>query len=168
MANENYNEISYQIPGVLSYFLCDKQEFVVGGLRLKVVVCGTGCGIGPIFLIGGGLLYIGLAPCAAIAIANCWHMEGPIRMPDYVSFSVLPDLGTLFIVKPAWKSNFLSTIGFAPIPWCGGSIVPVINPIGRTYSEDAGNLHEATGSGLPDVEVISDESKIAICNGIEW
>lgn len=154
----NYNEVDYIKAGAIAYFLCDKMEFVVGGVRFKVATVGTGCGLGPVFVLAGMVVYVGLMPCASFAEANCWHMEGPVRVPDYASYTPLP-LGAIFVVKPPWMGHFLSTIGFAPLPLlpCQPSIGSGIGGIsgltdfsnGQNGSIDTSNLNNTGGSGLP-------------------
>jgi hypothetical protein len=115
LVGANYNESDYAKTGALSYFLADSGTFVVGGNRYQVAQVGVGCGLGPVYVLGGALVYIGLLPCATYAIGACVHAVGPVLVPDYLGNTLLPDGGTLFLVDPAWLAHFLITIGFIPI-----------------------------------------------------
>ena len=112
----NYKQADYAKPGVMSYFLADKQLFVIGGTAYPVEVSGNACGIGPVYVLAGFKIYIGVPTCGSTAASQCYHFEGPVRVPDYNSNAVVADGGMLFDVKPAWKGHFLSTLGFVPLP----------------------------------------------------
>jgi hypothetical protein len=112
----NFDPTAYAKPGVNSYFLRDQMTFIIGGVPKKVLTCGTGCGLGPVYLLENFEVYIGVPSCGSLAASSAWHMEGPISVPDYSSNVVTADGGMLFAVKPAWYSHFQGVIGFAPIP----------------------------------------------------
>jgi hypothetical protein len=115
MSLSNYDEKAYK-GFAPSYYLRDKLIFSVGSIRLPVLQTGVACGICPVIVMAGAKVHIATPDCAANAASNCYHMEGPVRVPDYASYAVMPDTGTLFQVKSAWLGHFLGTIGFAPIP----------------------------------------------------
>ncbi len=113
----NYDISNYKASGSPSFYLGNSFTFEIDGIILEVLVNGYGCGTTtPIFNCVGFQVYIYKTECAAIGISAGKHLEGPVLVPDYTTYQVLSDTGTLFQIKPPWLQHFLGVVSFVPIP----------------------------------------------------
>ena len=112
----NMNLQDYISTGAPSWYLASAKLFGVNGMVLPIIQTGFGQPLSPVMVLQGYIVHIANPACASVASGSAYHQEGPVSVPDYIDFAVMPDTGTLFHVKSAWLSHFLGVIGFAPIP----------------------------------------------------
>jgi hypothetical protein len=112
----NMNVTDYIKAGAPSYYIASAKTFTVAGMTLPILQTGFGQPLSPVIVLQGYIVHIATPACAAVGSGSGYHFEGPVRVPDYLDYAVMPDTGTLFHVKSAWLGHFLGVIGFAPIP----------------------------------------------------
>ena len=116
MVVANLDIKAYVASGSPSFYVAQAQVFSVNGMILPILNTGIGQPLSPVFLLAGFKVHIATPACASVGINSGKHLEGPVLVPDYSSFVVMPDGGTFFSIKPAWLGHFMGAISFAPIP----------------------------------------------------